>query len=346
MARIASHPVIRWVVLTVPRVGSVVRFASMRVMLALGGNAMTNAEGRARPEDQIAAARVAMAAVADLLTGPGDPVEVVVTHGNGPQVGNLLVKNELAASVVPPVPLDWCGAQTQATLGFILLSALDEALARRGTTWRSAALVTRARVDPDDPGFARPTKPIGRFVTRDEARTMIEHGEVWEDRGEKGWRRIVASPEPLEIVDAPAVLTLLEAGFVVVANGGGGIPVVPDGRGGWRGVEAVIDKDLGAGLLARTVAADLLVVATDVPQAVLRFGTPAAEPLGRVHVSELVAHAAEGHFASGSMGPKVDAVCRFVRATDRPGVITDLAHIVDAVHGRAGTTVLPDRSSR
>jgi len=310
-------------------------------MLALGGNAMTNAEGRARVEDQIAAAEVAMAAVAELIA---HDVEVVITHGNGPQVGNLLVKNELAAAVVPPVPLDWCGASTQATLGFVLMDALDTALAERGVEKRSAAVVTRALVDPNDPGFVKPTKPIGRFLPADEARLLVEHGEVWEDRGEKGWRRVVASPEPLDILDAPAVLELIRAGFVVVANGGGGIPVVRRADGSLSGVEAVIDKDLGAALLGVLVGADVLVVATDVPQAVLRYGTPEAEPLGRVTLSQMQAYAEEGHFASGSMGPKVDAVCRFVQGTDLPAVITSLDRIVDAVTdvGGTGTVVVPD----
>jgi carbamate kinase len=310
-------------------------------MLALGGNAMTNADGRARPEDQIAAAEVAMAAVAELLA---HDAEVVITHGNGPQVGNLLVKNEIAASVVPPVPLDWCGASTQATLGFVLLDALDAHLARRGIEKRMAALVTRALVDPNDPGFVKPTKPIGRFLPAEEAAVLVEHGEVWEDRGERGWRRVVASPEPLDILDAPAVLELVRAGFVVVANGGGGIPVLRREDGSLSGVEAVIDKDLGAALLGVLVDADVLVVATDVPQAVLRYGTPEAEPIGRVTLSTMQTYAAEGHFASGSMGPKVDAVCRFVQGTDLPGVITSLDRIVEAVTdlGATGTVVVPD----
>ena len=310
-------------------------------MLALGGNAMTNADGRARVEDQIAAAEVAMAAVAELIA---HDVEVVITHGNGPQVGNLLVKNELAAAVVPPVPLDWCGASTQATLGFVLMDALDAVLAERGIDQRSATVVTRALVDPNDPGFVKPTKPIGRFLPADEAQMLVEHGEVWQDRGEKGWRRVVASPEPLDILDAPAVLELIRAGFVVIANGGGGIPVVRREDGSLSGVEAVIDKDLGAALLGVLVGADVLVVATDVPQAVLRFGTPEAEPVGRVTLSQMQAYAEEGHFASGSMGPKVDAVCRFVQGTDQPGVITSLDRIVDAVVdvGHTGTVVVPD----
>lgn len=310
----------------------------MRVLLALGGNAMTSPDGRARPEDQIAAARVAMNAVADLLQ---HDVDVVVTHGNGPQVGNLLVKNEIAASVVPPVPLDWCGAQTQATLGFVLLNSLDAALAERGVDRRTAALVTRALVDADDEHFAHPTKPIGRYLPAEEARVLVEHGETWEDRGERGWRRVVASPEPQEILDGPAVQALVEAGYVVVANGGGGIPVVRCDDGSLRGVEAVIDKDLGAALLARTVDADVLVIATDVPHAVLHWGTPEARPVGRVTVAEMRALAAEGHFASGSMGPKVDAACRFVENGGSRAVITSLDHIVNAITADGGTVVVP-----
>ncbi len=309
----------------------------MRVLLALGGNAMTNAEGRARVEDQQAAAVVAMRAVAELIE---DGADVVVTHGNGPQVGNLLVKNEVAAAVVPPVPLDWCGAQTQATLGFTLMNALDNELAARGVDCPSATVVTRTLVAADDPGLTRPTKPIGRFLPEAEARRLIEHGENWEDRGEKGWRRVVASPEPLEILDGRAVRTLVDAGYVVVANGGGGIPTVRE-DGVLRGVEAVIDKDLGAAVLALTVAADVLVVATDVPNAVLRFGTPEAEPLGRVTVTRMREHLAAGHFASGSMGPKVDAACRFVEQGGSQAVITELSQILDAVAGRAGTVVVP-----
>ena len=173
---------------------------------------------------------------------------------------------------------------------------------------------------------------------------MMEHGEFWEDRGEKGWRRMVASPEPLEILDAPAVLALIDAGFVVVAAGGGGIPTVRE-ETGCRGVEAVIDKDLSAALLARTVEADVLVIATDVPHAILRFGTPEAEPIGRVTVSAMRAHAAEGHFAGGSMGPKVEAALRFVEDSRREGraaVITDLDSIIDGIAGDAGTVVVPD----
>jgi carbamate kinase len=311
-----------------------------RVLIALGGNAMTAPDGRARPEDQIAAIARAAEPIADVVVAGA---EVALTHGNGPQVGNLLVKNELAAAVVPPVPLDWCGAQTQGTIGAMLLNAVSRSLRARGSATPVAALVTRTRVDPDDPRFGKPTKPIGRYLPEAEARLMIDHGQVWQDRGEKGWRRVVASPEPLEILDAPAVSTLLAAGYVVVAAGGGGIPVVREADGTVRGVEAVIDKDLSAALLGHAVDADLLVIATDVPAVSLRFGTPDAQPLGRVSAKDLRGYEAEGHFASGSMGPKVDAACRFVEAGGARAVITSLDSIAEAVTGSAGTVVTAER---
>jgi carbamate kinase len=306
---------------------------SRRVVIALGGNAMTGPDGSATPEAQRDAIRVAAAHIADVVASG---VEVVLTHGNGPQVGNLLVKNELAAAVVPPVPLDWCGAQTQGTIGFILLNALEQAFASRGLSRPVAAVVSRALVDPTDPGFSHPTKPIGRYLPAGEAKMMIDHGQIWEDRGTRGWRRVVASPEPLQVLDAPAVLALLAAGFVVVANGGGGVPTVRDPDGSLRGVEAVIDKDLGAAVLGASIGAQRLVMATDVDAAVLGWGTPQARPLGAVSVAELRGYAAAGHFASGSMGPKVEAACRFVERGGERAIITSLDRIAD---GDAGTVV-------
>lgn len=305
---------------------------------------MTSPDGRARPEDQIAAVTVAVEPVADLIA---DGVDVVLTHGNGPQVGNLLVKNELAAAVVPPVTLDWCGAQTQGTIGMILMNALERALAARGVDRPVAALVTRTLVDAADPAFERPTKPIGRYLPRDEALPLIEHGQNWEDRGERGWRRVVPSPQPRRILDAPAVSTLIAARYVVVAAGGGGVPVVRDRDGSVRGVEAVIDKDLAAALLGRTVGADVLVIATDVDHAVLDFGTPDAKPIERVDVPTMRRHADAGQFESGSMGPKVEAACRFVEQGGQRAVITSLEQIAAAARGGVGTEVVPvSRSER
>lgn len=305
---------------------------------------MTSPDGRARPEDQIAAVTVAVEPVADLIA---DGVDVVLTHGNGPQVGNLLVKNELAAAVVPPVTLDWCGAQTQGTIGMILMNALERALAARGVDRPVAALVTRTLVDAADPAFERPTKPIGRYLPRDEELPLIEHGQNWEDRGERGWRRVVPSPQPRRILDAPAVSTLIAARYVVVAAGGGGVPVVRDRDGSVRGVEAVIDKDLAAALLGRTVGADVLVIATDVDHAVLDFGTPDAKPIERVDVPTMRRHADAGQFESGSMGPKVEAACRFVEQGGQRAVITSLEQIAAAARGGVGTEVVPvSRSER
>jgi carbamate kinase len=317
---------------------------SRRVVIALGGNAMTGPDGSATPHAQRDALREASAHIADVVAAG---VEVVLTHGNGPQVGNLLVKNEMAAHVVPPVPLDWNVAQTQATVAFTLADELDAALEARGLSQRTAGLVTRTLVHADDPHFAEPSKPVGRFLPREEAERFVSLGQVWEDRGEKGWRRVVASPEPLSVVDSPAIHALAAAGFVVVCAGGGGIPVIDDRRDGHalRGVEAVIDKDLTAAILAREVDADTLVIATDVPHVMLDFGTPSQRPLGRVTTAELRAHAAAGQFARGSMGPKVEAALRFVEGGDsaagpRRAVITSLEHIADAVTGDDAGTVL------
>src|SRR3954447_14959713 len=316
-----------------------VRRVVRRVVIALGGNAMTGPDGSATPGAQRDAIAVAARHIADVVAAG---VEVVLTHGNGPQVGNLLVKNEMAAHVVPPVPLDWNVAQTQATIAFTMADELDAALGARGLPQRTAGLVTRTLVDADDPGFREPSKPVGRFVPREEAERFIALGQRWEDRGERGWRRVVASPEPRSVVDYPAIAALAAAGFVVVCAGGGGIPVVDDGRAGvgLRGIEAVIDKDLTAAILALELGADTLVIATDVPNVMVDFGTPSVRPLGRVTVEEMRKHAAEGQFARGSMGPKVEAALRFLDRGGTRAVITSLEHIADAVSGDDAGTVL------
>jgi carbamate kinase len=312
---------------------------SRRVVIALGGNAMTGPDGSATPQAQRDAIREAAVHIAEVVAAG---FEVVLTHGNGPQVGNLLVKNELAAHVVPPVPLDWCVAQTQATIAFTLTDELDAALAARNLAQRTAGLVTRTLIDANDPGFREPSKPVGRFLPREEAERFVALGQIWEDRGEKGWRRVVASPEPKSVIDSPAIHALAAAGFVVVCAGGGGIPVTDDGRDGigLRGVEAVIDKDLTAAILGRELDADTLVIATDVPNVMVDFGTPSARPLGRVTVAEMRGHAAAGQFARGSMGPKVEAALRFVEGGGSRAVITSLEHIADAVSTDDAGTVL------
>lgn len=310
----------------------------MRVLLALGGNAMTAKDGSATPAAQIEAITTAMDSVAALVA---EGHEVVLTHGNGPQVGNILVKNELAAHVVPPVPLDWCGAQTQGTIGFVALNALEAAFVDRGVAQHVAALVTRTLVDADDEGFTHPSKPIGRYLNEDQARQMMDHGQTWEDRGEKGWRRVVASPEPKEILETATIRSLIDTGHVVIASGGGGIPVVRGSDGRLRGVEAVIDKDRSAALLAESLAVEVLVIATDVDNAILDYGTDNARAIGRVSIGEMEEYAAAGQFASGSMGPKVEAALRFARSGGR-SIITSLHRIVEAVDGDFGTVITAD----
>jgi len=310
-----------------------------RVIVALGGNAIA-AEGNAGPEAQERAVDGAAEQIAQLLAAGHD---VVVTHGNGPQVGNLLVKNDLARGVVPPVPLDWCVAQTQATLGFLLVTALEAAIARRGVDRMVTAIVTRVRVDADDPGWAVPSKPIGRYLPEAEAWARIERGEHWEPAGAKGWRRVVPSPAPREILDSATIGHLVDHGAVVVAAGGGGIPMLR-GEDHPHGVEAVLDKDRTAALLAETVGADMLVIATDVSGVAVGYGTDAERWLGETTPNELRSLAGDGHFAAGSMAPKVEAAASFVERTGGRASIAGLHEILDAVAGTAGTLVRPARA--
>jgi carbamate kinase len=267
-----------------------------RLVVALGGNAIAGERG-ADPLSQQQAVEGACAQIAELVEHGH---EVVITHGNGPQVGNLLLKNDLARHVVPPVPLDWCVAQTQATLGFLIVTALEARLPGRFVS----TVVTRVLVDAGDPAWRTPTKPIGRYVGAAEAAERIAAGEAWEERGEKGWRRMVPSPQPLEILDRATIEALIAEGAIVVAAGGGGIPMVRE-NGVLRGVEAVLDKDLTAALLARTVGADRLLIATDVEAAAIGYGTERQEWLGSVEPDRLQALLDAGEFAGGSMGPKV-----------------------------------------
>ena len=301
--------------------------------MALGGNAIAGERG-ADPESQRLAVEGACEQIAELVAHGH---EVVITHGNGPQVGNLLLKNDLAREIVPPVPLDWCVAQTQATLGFLIVTALEEALRRRGLERLVSTVVTRVLVAADDPAFAAPSKPIGRYVSAAEAAERIAAGEAWQERGERGWRRVVASPAPLQILDSGTIEALIGDGAIVVACGGGGIPMVRE-SGKLSGVEAVLDKDLTGALLARTVGAACLVIATDVDAAAVGFGTERQEWLGAVDAERLRELLARGEFAGGSMAPKVEAAIAFADAGGR-SVITSLERLREGVEGAVGTRV-------
>lgn len=312
-----------------------------RILVALGGNAMSAPDGSATEHDQIAALSTAAQHIADLV---GAGFDVAVTHGNGPQVGNLLVKNEIAAGIVPPVSLDWCGANTQGTIGFIMQNALAAAFAKRGIDRPTAALITRTLVDAADPAFENPDKPVGRFRSHDEAQPLIDAGQDWRDFGDRGWRRVVPSPKPVRVLDAPTGKALADLGYIVVLSGGGGIPVV-ERDGGLVGVEAVIDKDRAAAILAPDLGADTLVIATDVPAAVIGYGTPDARPLGHVSLAEMRDLSAAGHFGAGSMGPKVEAACAFVAGGGGASVVTSLERLGDVFTsplGAVGTVITAD----
>ncbi|HEX6418509.1 MAG TPA: carbamate kinase [Acidimicrobiales bacterium] len=317
--------------------------STRRLVVALGGHAIVPRGAAGTADEQVATIRGAMVEVANLVS---EGTDVVVTHGNGPQVGNLLTKNVLARQVVPAMPLHWCVAQTQATIGLAMLTALEAELAARGIDRPVVPVLSRVLVRADDPAWRNPTKPIGRTFSAGEAAAAMadDPSQVWRDTGVAGrpaWRRIVPSPEPVRSLEAGTVEMLLRAGAVVIANGGGGVPVIEDGDGRIVGVDAVIDKDLAAAVLAMEIGADRLVILTDVEGVAVDFGGPAQTWLDRVDVAEARALAARGTFGVGSMAPKVEAAARFAEATGHPATIGPLARAHDALHGRCGTLVAP-----
>jgi carbamate kinase len=316
-----------------------------RTVIALGGNAIAPAGTGGTAEEQTRNIRRAMDLVADLIV---DGREVVITHGNGPQVGNLLLKNELAADIVPPMPLDWCVAQTQATIGYQMIVALEHALEVRGDLSTVVPVISRIEVAEDDPAWASPTKPIGPWVTdgTEITRRERDHGQQFTHVEGRGWRRVVPSPEPVALLESMTVNLLLDAGAVVVANGGGGIPMVRRGANTLIGVEAVVDKDLAGALLAHALRADEFVILTDVDAVAVDWGTPRQRWLSDVTVGELRAHAAAGQFAPGSMGPKVEAALRFATQRGRPAAIGALDRAAAVVRGSSGTRVMPVGAGR
>jgi carbamate kinase len=308
------------------------------VVVALGGNAILQPGQVGTFEEQLFNIDGAMRRIAALVEAGW---RVVLTHGNGPQVGNLLIQNALAARTVAPMPMDVCGAMSQGEIGYMAAQTLANHLKKRRLEVPVVTLVTQVRVDPRDKAFAAPSKPVGPFYSEAEARKMmLEEGTAMREDAGRGWRRVVPSPEPREIVELEAVRDLSAAGVLVVCSGGGGVPVVRS-RGALSGIDAVIDKDLAAALLATELAADALLILTDVPRAYIGYGTPEQTALGRVTASEMRAYAAEGHFKAGSMGPKVEACLRFVDAGGE-SVIASLTEVVTALAGEAGTHIVPD----
>lgn len=309
------------------------------IVVALGGNALQR-QGEASSQAQ---QRVADETIAQLLPLIQAGHRVAIVHGNGPQVGNIVLHEEaINTEAVPSLPLEDSGAMSQGLIGFWLQQAIHDALATRGVHDKYAvSIVTQTVVDQADPAFQHPTKPIGPFYSEEEAKKVqAERGyTVREDSG-RGWRRVVPSPKPQEIVEAPVIKALVDAGVLVVSTGGGGIPVLRDASGQLSGVAAVIDKDFGAAKLADTLRADTLLILTSVDAAKINFGQPTEQSLGEVSVEELQQHIDAGQFAAGSMLPKTQAALSFVAgASGRTAIITSLEKTADAINGAAGTRI-------
>ena len=320
-------------------VGSEREVGGVRVVVALGGNALSPTGGTGSAAEMRAALAGAVEALADLVEAGA---ALVLTHGNGPQVGRILLQQEAAAPAVPPMPMDVCGAESQGQIGYLLAQALGNALRARGLPQCVFPLITQVIVDGRDPAFRRPTKPVGPAYDAAAAqRIATASGHVFGEVTPGRWRRLVASPLPVGFVEAEPMRLVAGSGHVLVAAGGGGVPVVADPEGGHRGVEAVIDKDRTAAALARLVGAEVLAILTEVPQVHLGWGTAAARPVSKLSVSEARALLAAGEFPVGSMGPKIEACCDFVAAGGGRAAIGALEQAADVVLGSAGTTIVP-----
>lgn len=310
-----------------------------RLVIAIGGNSLIPDADHKSVQDQYAAAAETDDHIASLVEQGWD---VAISHGNGPQVGFILRRSELSSDELHEVPLDFCGADTQGAIGYMLQQNLINDFRQRGIKKGVATVVTQVEVDPDDPAFANPSKPIGSFMNAADAeRRREEDGwDIREDAG-RGWRRVVASPRPMRIVEIDVIRTLLDAGIVTIGVGGGGIPVVRNADGDLEGIAAVIDKDLASALLAERVGADLLLISTAVEQVALNFGAPNQEWVDRFTLDEVKQHLAEGgHFAEGSMEPKMRAVVQFLEAGGKEALITNPQNLERAMTGETGTRIV------
>jgi carbamate kinase len=309
-----------------------------KAVIAIGGNSLITDKEHESVEDQTHAAEETAGHIAQLIAAGWD---VAIAHGNGPQVGFILRRSELSSHELHEVPLDVCGADTQGAIGYELQQALYNHFLHLGIERGVTTVVTQVEVDAKDPAFQAPSKPIGSFMEEDQAakRRADEGWDVVEDAG-RGWRRVVASPQPVRIVEEDAIRQLLDGGMTVIAVGGGGIPVVADDKGDLHGVAAVIDKDLASALLAQRLDADLLLISTAVEKVALNFGTPEEAPVDQMTVAEAKAYLAEGtHFAAGSMAPKIQAVINYLESGGTEAIITDPPNIQRAVAGETGTRI-------
>ena len=318
------------------------RLDDTRIVVALGGNAILRSKQLDSYVEQFDNIRRTCRQIVELVAEGYRPI---LTHGNGPQVGNLLIQNEAASSLVPEVPLDVCGAETQGQIGYMIQQALKNEMKARGLSRPVVSLVTQVLVDADDPAFAMPVKPIGPFLPRAVAeQRMREKGETWTEIDTRGWRKLVPSPQPLGIVEIDVIHALLDAGVVIVACGGGGVPVLRRSDGQLEGVEAVVDKDSAAARLALEVRASALLILTDVPGVAIDFGKATQQFLRRVPLSELERLLVHEPFSAGSMGPKVRAAYRFVHDGGGQAAICALEDALGGLRGTAGTLVVPDET--
>ncbi len=312
----------------------------MKILVALGGNAILRRGARGTAREQFASVDAACKRLVEILK---DGNQIAITHGNGPQVGDILLAGEMAKSVIAPMPLDVCGAESQGMIGYMMQQSMGDELRLAGIRASVATILTQTVVDGDDPAFRNPTKPIGPFYSEPEAE-ILRKEKGWgivNDSG-RGYRRVVPSPLPKSIVEAPIIARLFDAGVIVIAAGGGGIPVTISKDGSiMTGVEAVIDKDLGGALLAGVIGAECLLVLTDVDRVFLNYGTPNQIPLRRMTLAEARRHIEEGQFAPGSMRPKIEAAVNFIESGGKIALITSLENARDALYGREGTAITP-----
>ncbi len=319
----------------------------MRLLVALGGNAIKQAHEKGTTIEQFLNCKKTAALLARVVKQMKPDDRLVITHGNGPQVGNLAVQQDLAKDVIPLQDLDVLGAMTQGQIGYMLVQMLDSQLKDLGVRKPIVAIANRVQVSRNDPEFQgeNASKPVGNFLTEDEVKAIKKkHPEYIFKRvkptGERSWRRVVPSPDPIANVEAEAIGRMVDAGLIVVASGGGGIPVVLDPDGHLRGVEAVIDKDLAGEKLAEVVNADTFLILTDVEKVKLNFGKPDEKEISRMAVSEAKRYLAEGHFLAGSMGPKVKACIRFIEWGGRRAIISSLDKVTEALDGKTGTEIV------
>ena len=308
-------------------------------VVAVGGNSLIKDKEHKTISDQYEAASESMRHIAGMIESGWD---VVITHGNGPQVGFILRRSELSKHELHEVPLDYCGADSQGAIGYMFQQSLYNEFSQRGINKQAATIVTQVEVDRNDPAFELPSKPIGSFMEEAQANQRAED-EGWvvvEDAG-RGWRRVVPSPLPIRIVQQDAISSLIEDGFIVIAVGGGGIPVVVDEAGNLTGVEAVIDKDFASALLASQIGADMFLVSTAVPQIAINYNQPDQQWIDKMTLAEAKAYMEQGHFAKGSMEPKVQAIVNYLEAGGKEALVTDPENIERALAGETGTRIVP-----